>query len=90
MPHVVYLHSALQTNRIPAADKEERRTLLRYNRWDCIIGLGIAGFVNLSMLCIAAALFHKPGLEGVSDLGPSTPTRTRWSAAAPRWPSASR
>lgn len=22
------------------------------------------------MLCIAAALFHKPGLEGVSDLGP--------------------
>jgi manganese transport protein len=26
--------------------------------------------VNLSMLCIAAALFHKPGLTAISDLGP--------------------
>ena len=68
MPHVVYLHSALQKNRIKAGDKHERQTLLRYNRWDCIIGLGLAGAVNLSMLCIAAALFHKPGLTGVSDL----------------------
>jgi manganese transport protein len=53
MPHVVYLHSALQKN----------------NKWDCIIGLGFAGLVNLAMLCIAAALFHKPGLT-ISDLGP--------------------
>jgi len=70
MPHVVYLHSALQKNRIPAANRAERRTLLRFNRLDCVIGLGIAGLVNLSMLCIAAALFHKPGLEGISELGP--------------------
>jgi manganese transport protein len=70
MPHVVYLHSALQKNRIRPTDAVEARTLLRYNRWDCVIGLGVAGAVNLSMLCIAAALFHKPGLTGVSDLGP--------------------
>jgi manganese transport protein len=70
MPHVVYLHSALQKDRIGAANRQERRTLLNYNRWDCIVGLGIAGLVNLSMLCIAAALFHKPELTGVSDLGP--------------------
>ncbi len=69
MPHVVYLHSALQKNRIQAADRKERKTLLNYNKWDCIIGLGIAGLVNLSMLCIAAALFHKPGMTGISDLG---------------------
>jgi manganese transport protein len=68
MPHVVYLHSALQKDRIHAANRQERRTLLTYNRWDCIVGLSIAGLVNLSMLCIAAALFHKPGLSGVSDL----------------------
>ncbi len=36
----------------------------------CIVGLGIAGLVNLSMLCIAAALFHKPGLMGISEIGP--------------------
>ncbi len=70
MPHVVYLHSALQKDRVSAANLSERRTLLRYNKWDCFIGLGIAGLVNLSMLCIAAALFHKPGLTGVSELGP--------------------
>ncbi len=70
MPHVIYLHSALQKDRIRPTDPGERRTLLRYNRWDVAIGLGIAGAVNLSMLCIAAALFHKPGLMGVSELGP--------------------
>ena len=70
MPHVVYLHSALQTGRVHAAGQRERRTLLAYNKWDCIIGLGSAGLVNLSMLCIAAALFHTPGLTGISDLGP--------------------
>jgi manganese transport protein len=69
MPHVVYLHSALQTGRVHAAGPRQRRTLLAYNKWDCVIGLGLAGLVNLSMLCIAAALFHKPGLTGISDLG---------------------
>lgn len=69
MPHVVYLHSALQKNRVSAANQHERRTLLTFNKWDCIIGLGFAGLVNLTMLCIAAALFHKPGLT-ISDLGP--------------------
>jgi manganese transport protein len=70
MPHVVYLHSALQTGRVHAAGPEQRRTLLAYNKWDCIIGLGLAGLVNLAMLCIAAALFHKPGLTGISELDP--------------------
>jgi manganese transport protein len=70
MPHVVYLHSALQKNRVRPTDKREGQTLLKYNRWDVFIGLGLAGLVNLSMLCIAAALFHHPGLTGVSDLGP--------------------
>jgi manganese transport protein len=70
MPHVIYLHSALQKDRIQATGHQERKTLLKYNKWDCIIGLGVAGLVNLSMLCIAAALFHEPGLTGISDLGP--------------------
>jgi manganese transport protein len=70
MPHVVYLHSALHTNRVQAVGRAERQTLLAYNRWDCFAGLGLAGVVNLSMLCTAAALFHKPGLTGISDLGP--------------------
>ncbi len=70
MPHVVYLHSALQKNRIRPANPQEGRTLLHYDRLDVLVGLGLAGFVNLSMLCIAAALFHRSGLTGVDDLGP--------------------
>lgn len=68
MPHVVYLHSALQKNRIRPANRHELRTLLRFNRLDVVIGLGVAGLVNLSMLCIAAALFHQSGLTTVGDL----------------------
>jgi manganese transport protein len=70
MPHVVYLHSALQKDRIRPVDHVERRKLLRYNKLDCLIGLSLAGVVNLAMLCIAAALFHHRGLTQVSDLGP--------------------
>ena len=84
MPHVIYLHSALQKNRIQAADGQERKTLLKYNKWDCVIGLGIAGAVNLSMLCIAAALFHRPGTTGISDLGP-IPRSGRVPATAAWW-----
>ncbi|MCW2497225.1 MAG: divalent metal cation transporter [Jatrophihabitans sp.] len=69
MPHVVYLHSALQKKRVSAAGPAERHTLLVYNRLDCVAGLGIAGIANLAMLCIAAALFHRPGLTGVTGLG---------------------
>jgi manganese transport protein len=68
MPHVVYLHSALQKDRIRPVDRAEARTLLRFNRYDCFIGLGLAGLVNLSMLCIAATLFHHRGLSGVDQL----------------------
>jgi manganese transport protein len=58
MPHVVYLHSALQVDRIRPADRAEARTLLRYNRVDCILGLGLAGVVNVAMLCIAVVVLH--------------------------------
>jgi manganese transport protein len=69
MPHVVYLHSALQAGRVRADTPRERRSRLAANKWDCIIGLGLAGLVNLAMLCVAVALFHAPGPTGATDLG---------------------
>jgi manganese transport protein len=63
MPHVIYLHSALTQGRIPARDDAERRQLLRFERLDVGLAMGIAGIVNISMLVVAAALFH-----GVSDI----------------------
>jgi manganese transport protein len=61
MPHVVYLHSALTQDRIPPHDDDERRELLRFQRLDVVIAMGLAGVINLTMLVVAASLFHATG-----------------------------
>jgi manganese transport protein len=68
MPHVIYLHSALTQNRIPTRDDGERRRLLRFQRVDVVLAMGIAGLVNMSMLIIAASLFHDSGRTGVDTI----------------------
>ena len=68
MPHVVYLHSALTSNRIPARDVSERRELLRFQRIDVVIAMGVAGLINMTMLVVAAGLFHASGLTGVDSI----------------------
>jgi manganese transport protein len=57
MPHVVYLHSALMTDRIPTRDPGEIRVLLHYTRLDVTLSMIIAGAVNVAMLVVAAAAF---------------------------------
>jgi manganese transport protein len=68
MPHVIYLHSALTQNRIVARGDDERRRLMRFQRLDVGIAMSVAGVVNLSMLMVAAALFHKAGHTGVDSI----------------------
>ncbi|HSD78422.1 MAG TPA: Nramp family divalent metal transporter [Solirubrobacteraceae bacterium] len=68
MPHVIYLHSALTQDRIRPLDDGERRSLLRFQRVDVTIAMGLAGLVNMSMLIIAASLFHDAGLTGVDSI----------------------
>jgi len=65
MPHVIYLHSALTADRIDPADLAETRTLLRHQRIDVVIAMGVAGLVNLAMLVLAARLFF----GDVGDVG---------------------
>ncbi|RKN32193.1 Nramp family divalent metal transporter [Micromonospora musae] len=71
MPHVIYVHSALTGNRIPATNDAERKTLFRGQRTDVLLALAAAGTVNLAMLLIAAVSFHgtatpdTDSLEGV-------------------------
>jgi manganese transport protein len=60
MPHAIYLHSALMNDRITPDGERDRRILLRFSRYDCLIGLSMAGLTNLAMLCVAAALFFLP------------------------------
>jgi manganese transport protein len=68
MPHVIYLHSALTQDRIPPADDGEKRVLLRSQRVDVVIAMGLAGLVNLAMLVLAARLFFGRDLPGVDTL----------------------
>jgi manganese transport protein len=68
MPHVIYLHSALTQSRIPVRDGAERRRLLRFQRLDVAIAMVIAGLVNMSMLIVAAHLFHGAGMTGVDSI----------------------
>ncbi|HEY3188289.1 MAG TPA: Nramp family divalent metal transporter, partial [Solirubrobacteraceae bacterium] len=68
MPHVIYLHSALTQDRIRPRDDEERRHLLRFQRVDVTIAMTIAGLVNMSMLIIAASLFHTGGMTGIGEI----------------------
>jgi manganese transport protein len=68
MPHVIYLHSSLTKGRIAVRDDGERWRVLRFERIDVMVALGLAGLINLAMLAAAAKLFHGSGLTGVSTI----------------------
>lgn len=68
MPHVVYLHSALTSSRVLSSNNAERRHVLRFERYDILIALGLAGLVNAAMLVIAAELFHNPAYTGTDSV----------------------
>jgi manganese transport protein len=74
MPHVIYVHSALTPGRygdVVTAGRTSRgrRRLLRAQRLDVLLAMGLAGLVNAAMLIIAAQLFtggrQADSLQGV-------------------------
>ncbi|HSR24021.1 MAG TPA: Nramp family divalent metal transporter [Candidatus Eisenbacteria bacterium] len=68
MPHVIYLHSALTQHRVVGSTGGEKRRIFRFERWDVVIAMGIAGLINMAMLATAAAVFHGDGGAEVADL----------------------
>ena len=44
-----------------ATSTAEKRELLRFQRLDVVLAMGLAGFINLTMLVVAAQLFHDAG-----------------------------
>ncbi len=90
MPHVIYLHSALTQDRIRPRDDKEKRALLRFQRVDVTIAMGLAGLVNMSMLIIAASLFHTSGLTDLDSIEEAHASSRPSSAAARRSRSRSR
>ena len=67
MPHAIYLHSSLTQNRIVGRNESEKRRIFRFEFIDIVVAMIIAGAINMSMLIIAAAVFHTQGLV-VEDL----------------------
>jgi manganese transport protein len=67
MPHVIYLHSALTQHRVVGLTDEQKRRIFRFELVDVVVAMSIAGLINVSMLTIAASVFHVPGLEDVGD-----------------------
>ena len=67
MPHAIYLHSSLTQSRIIGRNEAEKRRIFRFEFIDIIIAMIIAGAINMSMLIIAAAVFHTQGVV-VEDL----------------------
>ena len=68
MPHVIYLHSSLTRGRVAVRDDADRRHLLRFQRVDVAVAMGVAGLINMSMLVIAAALFNEGGLTELDTI----------------------
>jgi manganese transport protein len=68
MPHVIYLHSALTQHRVVGENASERRKIFRFELVDVILAMTIAGLINISMLVMAAGIFHARGMTGVEDL----------------------
>lgn len=67
MPHVIYLHSALTQHRVVGATEEQKRRIFRFELVDVVLAMSIAGIVNMSMLVIAASVFHARGLTDLGD-----------------------
>lgn len=67
MPHAIYLHSALTQKRIVGRTEKEKKMIFRFEFFDILIAMLIAGFINAAMLIVASALFHANGFI-VNDL----------------------
>ena len=63
MPHVIYLHSALTQRRVVGVTEVQKQKIYRFERWDVIIAMGVAGIINIAMLTIAAAALHGRNLD---------------------------
>ncbi len=68
MPHVIYLHSALTQRRVVGKTEWEKKKIFRFELVDVVIAMSLAGFINASMLIMAAALFNANGLTDITDI----------------------
>ena len=90
MPHVIYLHSALTKGRMATRNDAEKKRVLRFERLDVYIALGLAG--SLTSRCLPSppkSSTPQPSRASARS-NRHTPSSDTSSAAAPRsrspWP----
>ena len=76
MPHVIYLHSDLTRGRIVPASEDEAHRIAKFNRFDVIVAMSLAGLVNMAMLFMAAKVFHFTGHADIADINSAYQTLT--------------
>lgn len=85
MPHAIFLHSALMQGRIVVRDKKRLQSLYRFEIMDVVIAMGIASFVNVAMLIMAAATFYHTGLTHISTIEEAHRTLEPLLGPAAKW-----
>ena len=65
MPHAIYLHGGLTAERYRPRSEDERRSVMRSQRIDVVTAMTIAGFMNLSLLLVAAAALSGQGIDTI-------------------------
>ncbi len=65
MPHVLYLHSDLTRKKLGGSDEAGKREMLRFHKYDTVIFLTVASFINAAILLMAAGSFYSRHLTFV-------------------------
>lgn len=76
MPHAIYLHSSLTQNRVRPRSDAEAVKIHRFSTREVVIAMGFAGFINIAMMYMAAAVFHDTGHSQVADIQTAYQTLT--------------
>ena len=56
MPHAIYVHSALTAERFGKAKDEEKRSLIKWTKFDVSIAMAVAGVANIGILLVGAVI----------------------------------
>jgi manganese transport protein len=69
MPHNLYLHSGIVQTRAFGKTLPAKKEALKFITIDSTIALMFAFIINISILILAAATFHKSGQTNITELG---------------------
>lgn len=68
MPHNLYLHSSIVQTRDFGKTDPQKKIAIKFATIDSTVSLGLAFFINASILILAAAAFHNTIYSNVADI----------------------